>query len=404
MKTIDDLEVSGKRVLVRADLNVPLDGTRITDDGKIRACLPTLGALLDRGAAVVVCSHLGRPAAAPDPAYTLAPAAARLGELLGRAVPLAADTVGPSARAAVADLAPGGVVMLENLRFNAGETSKDDALRGAFADELASLADLYVGDGFGAVHRRHASVCDVAARLPHAAGYLVQAETAALQRLTRDIQRPYVVVLGGAKVADKLPVVGGLLGQADQILIGGGMAFTFLAAQGHGVGLSLLQGDLDAARGYLDQAARSRVDLVLAPDVAVAGGRDAAGPREVVPSAAIPPDRMGLDIGPESAGLFAARLATAKTIFWNGPMGVFEVPRFADGTRAVARALADSGAFTMVGGGDTAAAVHALGFPDDAFGHVSTGGGASLEYLEGKTLPGLAALQADDRAAARSAR
>jgi phosphoglycerate kinase len=404
MKTVDDLEVSGQRVLVRADLNVPLDGTRITDDGKIRACLPTLGALLDRGAAVVVCSHLGRPAAAPDPAYTLAPVAARLGELLGRAVPLAADTVGPSARAAVADLAPGGVVMLENLRFNAGETSKDDALRGAFADELASLADLYVGDGFGAVHRRHASVCDVAARLPHAAGYLVQAETAALQRLTRDIQRPYVVVLGGAKVADKLPVVGGLLGQADQILIGGGMAFTFLAAQGHGVGLSLLEGDLDAARGYLDQAARSRVDLVLAPDVAVAGGRDAAGPREVVPSGAIPPDRMGLDIGPESAGLFAARLATAKTIFWNGPMGVFEIPRFADGTRAVARALADSGAFTMVGGGDTAAAVHALGFPDDAFGHVSTGGGASLEYLEGKTLPGLAALQADDRAAARSAR
>jgi phosphoglycerate kinase len=404
MKTVDDLEVSGKRVLVRADLNVPLDGTRISDDGKIRACLPTLNALLDRGAAVVVCSHLGRPAGVPDPAYTLAPVAARLGELLGRAVPLAADTVGPSARAAVADLAPGGVVMLENLRFNVGETSKDDALRGAFADELAAMADLYVGDGFGAVHRRHASVCDVAARLPHAAGYLVQAETAALQRLTRDIQRPYVVVLGGAKVADKLPVVGGLLGQADQILIGGGMAFTFLAAQGHGVGRSLLEGDLDAARGYLGQAARSQVDLVLAPDVAVAGGRDAAGPREVVPSAAIPPDKMGLDIGPESARLFAARLATAKTIFWNGPMGVFEIPRFADGSRAIARALADSGAFTVVGGGDTAAATRALGFPDNAFGHVSTGGGASLEYLEGKTLPGLAALQADDQAAAWSAR
>jgi phosphoglycerate kinase len=404
MKTVDDLEVSGKCVLVRADLNVPLDGTRITDDGKIRACLPTLNALLDRGAAVVVCSHLGRPAGAPDPAYTLAPVAARLGDLLGRAVVLAGDTVGPSARAAVAGLAPGGVVMLENLRFNAGETSKDDALRGAFADELASLADLYVGDGFGAVHRRHASVCDVAARLPHAAGYLIQAETAALQRLTRDIQRPYVVVLGGGKVADKLPVVGGLLGQADQILIGGGMAFTFLAAQGHGVGLSLLEGDLDVARGYLDRAARSRVDLVLAPDVAVARGRDAVGPREVVPSAAIPPDKMGLDIGPESARLFAARLATAKTVFWNGPLGVFEIPRFADGTRAVARALADSGAFTVVGGGDTAAAVRVLGFPDDAFGHVSTGGGASLEYLEGKTLPGLAALQADDQAAARSAR
>jgi phosphoglycerate kinase len=404
MKTVDDLEVSGKCVLVRADLNVPLDGTRITDDGKIRACVPTLNALLDRGAAVVVCSHLGRPAGAPDPAYTLAPVAARLGDLLGRAVVLAGDTVGPSARAAVAGLAPGGVVMLENLRFNAGETSKDDALRGAFADELASLADLYVGDGFGAVHRRHASVCDVAARLPHAAGYLIQAETAALQRLTRDVRRPYVVVLGGGKVADKLPVVGGLLGQADQILIGGGMAFTFLAAQGHGVGLSLLEGDLDVARGYLDRAARSRVDLVLAPDVAVAGGRDAVGPREVVPSAAIPPDKMGLDIGPESARLFAARLATAKTVFWNGPLGVFEIPRFADGTRAVARALADSGAFTVVGGGDTAAAVRVLGFPDDAFGHVSTGGGASLEYLEGKTLPGLAALQADDQAAARSAR
>jgi phosphoglycerate kinase len=404
MKTVDDLEVSGKRVLVRADLNVPLDGTRITDDGKIRACLPTLSALLDRGAAVVVCSHLGRPAGAPDPAYTLAPVAARLAELLGRAVVLAADTVGPSARAAVADLAPGGVVMLENLRFNAGETSKDDGLRGAFADELASLADLYVGDGFGAVHRRHASVCDAAARLPHGAGYLIQAETSALQRLTRDIQRPYVVVLGGAKVADKLPVVGGLLGQADQILIGGGMAFTFLAAQGHGVGLSLVEGDPGVARGYLDRAARSGVDVVLAPDVAVAGGRDAAGPREVVPSAAIPPDKMGLDIGPESARLFAARLATAKTIFWNGPMGVFEIPRFADGSRAVARALADGGAFTVVGGGDTAAAVRALGFPDDAFGHVSTGGGASLEYLEGKTLPGLAALEADDRAAVRSTR
>jgi phosphoglycerate kinase len=395
MKTLDDLDVSGRRVLLRADLNVPLGGTGITDDGKIRACLPTLRALLDRGAAVVVCSHLGRPAGAPDPACTLAPVAARLRELLGRPVLLAADTVGPSARAAVAGLAPGGVVMLENLRFNPGETSTDDAARGAFADELASLAELYVGDAFGTVHRRHASVCDVPARLPHAAGYLVQAETAALARLTSDVQRPYVVVLGGAKVADKLPVVGGLLGRADQILIGGGMAFTFLAAQGHGVGLSLLEGDVGAARGYLDQAARSGVGLVLAPDLVVAAGRDAAGPCEVVPSAAIPPGRMGLDIGPESAELFAARLATARTIFWNGPMGVFEIPRFAGGTRAVARALADSTAFTVVGGGDTASAVRTLGFPDDAFGHVSTGGGASLEYLEGKTLPGLAALDAD---------
>jgi phosphoglycerate kinase len=245
------------------------------------------------------------------------------------------------------------------------------------------------------MHRRHASVCDVAARLPHAAGYLVQAETAALRRLTGDIQRPYVVVLGGAKVADKLPVVASLLSMADQILIGGGMAFTFLAAQGHCVGLSLLEGDLDAARGYLDRATRSAVELVLPPDMAVAAGRSDAAPREVVPSAAIPQDRMGLDIGPESARLFAARLATAKAIFWNGPMGVFEITRYADGTRAVARALADSGAFTVVGGGDTAAAVRTLGFSDDAFGHVSTGGGASLEYLEGRTLPGVAALQDD---------
>jgi phosphoglycerate kinase len=400
MKTIDDLEVSGRRVLVRADLNVPLDGSRITDDGKIRASLPTLNALLDRDAAVVVCSHLGRPAEGPDPAYTLAPVAARLGELLGRPVILASDTTGPSARVAVGALSPGGVVMLENVRFNAGETSKDGALRGAFADQLASLADLYVGDGFGAVHRRHASVCDMAARLPHAAGYLVQAETAALERLTGDIQRPYVVVLGGAKVADKLPVVGGLLGQADQILLGGGMEFTFLAAQGHGVGLSLLDGDLDAARCYLDRAAWSEVELVLAPDVVVAAERSAAADGKVVFSDEIPPDRMGLDIGPESVRVFVSRLAAAKTIFWNGPMGVYEIPRFAEGTRAVARALADSDAFTVVGGGDTAAAVRMLGFPDGAFGHVSTGGGASLEYLEGKTLPGLAALQAETPATA----
>jgi len=393
MKTIDDLEVRGRRVLLRADLNVPLDGARITDDGKIRACLPTLNALLSRGAAVAVCSHLGRPGGVRDPAYSLAPVAVRLSKLLGQPVLMAADTTGASARSAVAALRPGGVVMLENLRFNPGETSKDAAVRGAFADQLASLADVYVGDGFGAVHRRHASVCDVAARLPHAAGYLIQAETAALRRLTTNVQRPYLVVLGGAKVADKLPVVGGLLGVADQILVGGGMAFTFLAAQGHSVGLSLLDGDLDMARDYRATAARTGVDVVLPPDMAVAAGRDDAAPREVVPSAAIPPGRMGLDIGPESAKLFAARLSTAKTIFWNGPMGVFEIPRYADGTRAVAEALMDGDAFTFVGGGDTAAAVRALGFCDEAFGHVSTGGGASLEYLEGATLPGLAALE-----------
>ncbi len=395
MKTIDDLDVRGRRVLVRADLNVPLDGSRITDDGKIRACIPTLNALLGRDGAVVVCSHLGRPAGAPDPAYSLAPVAARLGQLLGHPVAMAADTVGPAARSAAAALAPGEVLMLENLRFNPGETSKDDAIRGAFADQLASLAELYVGDGFGCVHRRHASVCDVPARLPHAAGYLIQAETAALQRLTGDIARPYVVVLGGAKVADKFPVVGSLIGLADRILIGGGMAFPFLAAEGHGTGLSLLEGSPDTARVYLDQAARSGVELVLPPDLVVAVGRDDTAPPEVVSCAAIPPDRMGLDIGPDSAKLFTARLAEAKTIFWNGPMGVFEMPRYADGTRAVAQALADSDAFTVVGGGDTAAAVRTLGFRDDAFGHVSTGGGASLEYLEGKTLPGLAALQDD---------
>jgi phosphoglycerate kinase len=392
MKTIDDLKVSGRRVLVRVDLNVPLDGTRITDDGKVRACLPTLNALLDRDAAVVLCSHLGRPGGRPDPAYSLAPVAARLSDLLGRRVTLAADTVGPAARSAVAALAPGGVVMLENLRFNAGETSKDDAARGAFADELASLAEVYVGDGFGVVHRRHASVYDVAARLPHAAGYLIAAETAALERLTGDIQRPYIVVLGGAKVADKLPVVGGLIGTADQILIGGGMEFTFLAAQGHGVGMSLREGDVDAARGYLDKAGRSGVEVVLAPDVVVATGRHATAGTAVAADA-IPADQMGLDIGPRAAALFAARLAAARTVFWNGPMGVYETPGFADGTRAVARALADGDAFTVIGGGDTAAAVRTLGFADDAFGHVSTGGGASLEYLEGKTLPGLAALQ-----------
>jgi phosphoglycerate kinase len=401
MKTIDDMAVTGRRVLVRADLNVPLAGTRITDDGRIRACLPTLNALLDRGASVVVCSHLGRPAGAPDPAYTLAPVAARLGELLGRPVTLAADTVGPAAQSAVAGLRPGAVVMLENLRFSPGETSKDDAVRGAFADRLAALAELYVGDGFGTMHRKHASVCDVPARLPHAAGYLVQAETAALRRVTRDIQRPYAVVLGGAKVADKLPLVSNLLGVADQILVGGAMAVTFLAAQGHPAGLSLLDGDLDVARRCLDQAAESGAEFVLPLDVAVAAGRTAGARREVAASAGIPADRMVLDIGPETAGLFVARLAAAKTVFWNGPMGVFELGAFADGTRAVAGALAEGSAFTVLGGGDTAAAVRALGFADGAFSHVSTGGGASLEYLEGKTLPGLAAL-ADEHAAPSS--
>jgi phosphoglycerate kinase len=394
MQTIDDLAVAGQRVLVRDDLNVPLDGGRVADDGRIRAAVPTLVALLDRGAAVIVCAHLGRPDGRPDPQYSLAPVAVRLGELLGCEVGFAADTVGPAARAAVSALRPGGLVMLENLRFNEGETSKDDTLRGRFADQLAALADLYVADGFGAVHRKHASVYDVALRLPHAAGYLVQAEVAALNQLTADIRRPYVVVLGGAKVTDKFDTIGSLITAADTILVGGAMAFPFLVAQGHKVGTSLLDAGLvDAAAGYLDQTARAGARIVLPPDVVVAPGRTADAPRQVVSAHAIPADEMGLDIGPESAGLFAASICGASTVFWNGPMGVFELPAFADGTRAVAAALTGSQAFTVVGGGDTGAAIRALGFPDSAFGYVSTGGGASLEFIQGRTLPGLAVLE-----------
>ena len=394
MKTIDDLAVAGQRVLVRDDLNVPVDGGRVSDDGRIRAALTTLAALLDRGAGVIVCAHLGRPKGEPDPRYSLAPVAARLGELLGRTVELAADTTGPAARAAVATLVPGGLVMLENLRFEAGETSKDDALRGAFADRLAALADLYVSDGFGAVHRRHASVYDVALRLPHAAGCLVQAEVAALSRLTADIRHPYVVVLGGAKVADKFEAIGTLIGAADRILIGGAMAFPFLVAQGHKVGTSLLEpGQVDLASGYLAQAARAGVAIVLPSDFVVAPEPAAGVPHQVVAADAIPADRMGLDIGPESARSFAASIREASTVFWNGPMGVFELAPYAGGTSAVASALTGSGAFTLIGGGDTGAAIRALGFPDSAFGYVSTGGGATLEFIEGKTLPGLAVLQ-----------
>jgi len=394
MKTIDNLDVAGVRVLVRADLNVPMDGTRITDDGRIRASLPTLRALLARRARVVVCAHLGRPGGKPDPRYSLRPVAARLGELLGCRVTLAGDTVGPAARAAVSALRPGEVVMLENLRFNAGETSKDDAERWEFARQLAALADVYVGDGFGALHRKHASVYDVVMWLPHAAGYLVAAETAALDRLAGDIRRPYVVVLGGAKVADKLPVLGSLLQDADVALIGGAMAFTFLAAQGHPVGTSLTEPGLtDTVRSYLDQAGRGGAEIVLPADVVVAASRSAGAPHAVVPATQMPPGQMGLDIGPRTAGLFTTMLAGAKTVFWNGPMGVAELPAYADGTRIVARAIIDSGAYSVIGGGDTVAAVRALGFADSAFGYVSTGGGATLEYLQGNSLPGLAVLQ-----------
>ncbi|MFC4612449.1 phosphoglycerate kinase [Streptomyces maoxianensis] len=402
MKTIDQLlaeGVAGKRVFVRADLNVPLDGARITDDGRIRAVLPTVTKLAEAGARVVVASHLGRPKGAPDPAFSLAPAAARLGELLGADVAFATDTVGESAKAVVAGLADGHVAVIENLRFNPGETSKDDAERGAFADQLAGLADLYVGDGFGAVHRKHASVYDLPARLPHAAGYLIATEVAVLKKLTEDVKRPYVVVLGGAKVSDKLGVIDHLLEKADRILIGGGMAYTFLKAQGYEVGISLLQEDqIPTVREYLERAKAKGVEFVLPLDVLVSPEfpdlktKAPANP-SVVAADAIPADQEGLDIGPETRKLYASKLADAATVFWNGPMGVFEHPDYAEGTRAVAQALVDSPAFSVVGGGDSAAAVRILGFDEKAFGHISTGGGASLEYLEGKTLPGLAALE-----------
>ncbi|KLI98226.1 phosphoglycerate kinase [Streptomyces albidoflavus] len=402
MKTIDELlaeGVSGKRVFVRADLNVPLADGQITDDGRIRAVLPTVEALAGAGAKVIVASHLGRPKGAPDPAFSLLPAAERLGELLGKPVAFAQDTVGPAAHAAVDGLEPGQVAVVENLRFNPGETSKDDAERATFADELAALADVYVGDGFGAVHRKHASVYDLPARLPHYAGYLIATEVGVLKKLTEEVQRPYAVVLGGAKVSDKLGVIDNLLEKADRILIGGGMVFTFLKAKGYEVGASMLQEDqIPVVQEYLKRAEEKGVEFVLPVDVVVSGGFPDLKAKEpthpdTVPADAIPAGQMGLDIGPATAELYAAKLADARTIFWNGPMGVFEHPDYAGGTRAVAQALLDSPAFTVVGGGDSAAAVRLLGFDENAYGHISTGGGASLEYLEGKTLPGLAALE-----------
>lgn len=396
---IDSLgDLAGRTVLVRSDLNVPLDGTTITDDGRIRASLPTWQRLLDAGARVVVCAHLGRPKGAPEEKYSLAPVAERVRQLLpGVEVAFASDTVGESARQAVGALQDGGLVLLENLRFNPGETSKDDAERGAFADELAALVGeggAYVSDGFGAVHRKHASVVDVAERLPHAAGGLVAAEVEVLRRLTDEPARPYAVVLGGSKVSDKLGVIDSLLGKADRILVGGGMVFTFLAAQGHEVGKSLLEADqLDTVRGYLERAEDEGVDIVLPVDVVAATAFAADAEHDVVTADHIPEDRIGLDIGPASAHLFAAKLEDAATVFWNGPMGVFEMEPFSHGTRAVAQALVETEGFTVVGGGDSAAAVRTLGFAEDAFGHISTGGGASLEYLEGKTLPGLTALE-----------
>jgi len=397
MRSLDELlaeGVTGRRVLVRADLNVPLDKgdpTKITDDGRIRAVLPTIVALRDGGARVVVMSHLGRPKGAPDPKYSLAPVAARMTELLGTPVTFATDTVGEQATAAVSGLGDGGVVLLENLRFNPGETSKDEAERDAFARALAAYGDAYVDDAFGAVHRKHASVYDVPTLLPHYAGGLVRRELEVLRGLTESVQRPYVVVLGGAKVSDKLAVIEALLPTVDRLLIGGGMCFTFLKALGHEVGSSLLEAEmLDTCRELLS---RGDGRILLPVDIVAADAFSADARHAVVAAEEIPADRMGLDIGPASVRAFADALAGARTVFWNGPMGVFELAPFAAGTRGVAEAITKVDGFTVVGGGDSAAAVRALGIPDEAFGHISTGGGASLEYLEGKPLPGVEALE-----------
>ena len=397
MKSISDLGgLRGKRVLVRSDLNVPLDGATITDDGRIRASVPTIRALSEAGARVIVCAHLGRPKGAPEERYSLAPVAARLGEVLGRDVTFATDTVGQSAHAAVDAAQDGDVVLLENLRFNLGETAKVEAERAEFAGRLAGLADVFVSDGFGVVHRKQASVYDVARLLPSAVGGLVETEVGVLKRLTQDPERPYAVLLGGAKVSDKLGVIDNLLGTADRLLIGGGMVFTFLAAQGHEVGKSLLEADqVEKVKGYLDQAKERGVEIILPVDIVAATQFSAEAEHDVVPSDAIPADRMGLDIGPESGVLFAEKLADCRTVFWNGPMGAFEMQPYAAGTAAVAAALVElteQGALTVIGGGDSAAAVRQLGFEDAQFGHISTGGGASLEYLEGKELPGLTVL------------
>jgi phosphoglycerate kinase len=395
MTSVDELiadGVAGRRVLLRADLNVPLDKAtkEITDDGRIRASLPTISALREAGARVVVAAHLGRPKGEPDPQFSLAPVAARLGELLGTDVPLAADVAGPDAAAKVAALADGEVLLLENVRFEAAETSKDDAARGELADRLAGLAELYVDDAFGAVHRKHASVYDVALRLPHAAGRLVARELEVLTRLTSAPDRPYVVVLGGSKVSDKLAVIEALLPKVDRLLVGGGMCFTFLAAQGHGVGSSLLEADqVDTCRRLLTEAGGR---IVLPVDIVCADKFAADAETSVTPADAIPDDLMGLDVGPLTVDLFTAELVDARTVFWNGPMGVFELEPFEAGTRGIAEAVAAVDGLSVVGGGDSAAAVRQLGLDEDAYGHISTGGGASLEYLEGRELPGLAVL------------
>ncbi|WP_106813769.1 phosphoglycerate kinase [Microbacterium timonense] len=399
LRTLDTLgPLAGKRVIVRADLNVPLKDGVITDDGRVRATLPTLNALINQGARVIVCSHLGRPDGAPDPKYSLAPVAQRLSELLGKPVAFARDTVGESAHEAAAALEDGDVAIIENLRFHPGETAKDDATRRAFAEELASLGDVLVSDGFGVVHRKQASVYDLAEILPSAAGFLIEKEVDVLDRLTENPQRPYTVVLGGSKVSDKLGVIEHLLPRVDRLLVGGGMMFTFLAAEGYQVGSSLLERDqLDTVKGYIATAKERGVELVLPVDAVVAASFSADAEHVVAPASALEDtpfgsSGLGLDIGPETAAIFADKVRDSQTVFWNGPMGVFEMAAFAAGTKAVAQALTEVDGLSVVGGGDSAAAVRQLGFADDAFGHISTGGGASLEFLEGKKLPGLEVL------------
>jgi len=398
MKSLDDLQVAGRTVLVRSDFNVPLAdspaGKVITDDGRIVAGLPTINDLREAGAKVVLVAHLGRPKGEPKPEYSLAPVAARLSELLGIPVPLGVDVTGPQTRALIAAMQPGDVVLLENIRYDRREDSKDEAERAALADELATLADVYVSDGFGVVHRKQASVSDIATRLPSAAGRLVHKEARIFSGLLANPARPYVVILGGSKVSDKLGVIGNLIGRVDRLLIGGGMAFTFLAAQGHSVGNSLLEADqLDTVKGFLADAQARGVELLVPVDVVVADAFAADAATQVVDADSIPDGWMGLDIGPRTRELFASRIADAATVVWNGPMGVFEMDAFAGGTRAVAEAMLASPALTVIGGGDSAAAVRILGLDETGFGHISTGGGASLEFLEGKTLPGIAVLE-----------
>jgi len=394
MPDLSTIDVAGKRVFLRCDLNVPLKEGVIKDDGRIKASLPTIQLLLENGASLVIAAHLGRPKGEANPELSLAPVAQRLSELLGREVKFAGEVTGAGVSTAAQALHAGEILLLENIRFSPAETSKEESERAAFASELAQLADFYVGDGFGAVHRKHASVFDLPKLLPHAAGTLVAAEVQVLKKLTQNPERPYGVVLGGAKVSDKLGVIENLLGKVDVLAIGGGMVFTFLKAQGKEIGTSLVEAEmLDVVKGLIATAEENGVKLVLPTDIVVAPAFAQDATPTLVSADAIPADQMGLDIGPASASAFAAEIVKCKTVFWNGPMGVFEFPNFAAGTKVVAQALTEVTGISVVGGGDSAAAVRALGFADSQFGYISTGGGASLEYLEGKELPGLKALE-----------